>query len=258
MGWVTKKSKRWELSRLKWTFLSILMFVPHIHPFVMMAQASKSKVRSWYVLAWVLLLGEVGLFYSFYMLWGSLSQGMLLTIAGFLGSYIVGNGLLLKQAKPYLQRLERGEIRPLAWIGSVEKQRRLELVQAMVETPQTFISKLLHFRNEINNRNIQQYIDNILRLFRLLEQRDVQEAEKFLVRHGTIVNVLREYDDLENTRLYNQVTMDSKLKLESVLAQAASAVELDVTNLIKSRLLDVSAESDVYIQTLKNKNLLKE
>jgi hypothetical protein len=69
---------------------------------------------------------------------------------------------------------------------------------------------------------------------------------------------LREYDDLENTQLHNQVTMDSRLKLENVLAQAASAVELDVTNLIKARLLDVSAESDVYLQTLRNKNLLKE
>jgi hypothetical protein len=175
-----------------------------------------------------------------------------------MASYIVGNGLLLRQAKPYLKRLEQGDIRPLRWIDSVEKQQRLELAQAMIETPQTFITKLLHFRGEIDNRNIRQYIDNILRLFRLLEQRDVQEAEKFLVRHGTIVNVLREYDDLENTQLHNQVTMDSRLKLENVLAQAASAVELDVTNLIKARLLDVSAESDVYLQTLRNKNLLKE
>ncbi|NGM90187.1 hypothetical protein G5B35_23095, partial [Parapusillimonas sp. SGNA-6] len=85
-----------------------------------------------------------------------------------------------------------------------------------------------------------------------------QEAEKFLVRHGTVVNVLREYDELENTRLHNQVTLDSKLKLERVLAQAVSAIEQDVTNLIKLRLLDVSAESEVYIQTLKNRDLLKD
>lgn len=258
MGWVTKKSKGWEIGQLKWTFLSILMFVPHIHPFVMMVQASKSKVRSLMMLAGLLLAVEIGLLYAFVALWGSLSQGMLLTIGGFLSSYIVGNGLLLRQAKPYLKRLEQGEIRPLTWISSVESQQRLELAQAMVETPQTFISKLLHYRSRIQQRSIQQYIDNILRLFRLLEQRDVQEAEKFLVRHGTIVNVLREYDDLEQTRLTNQVTTESKLKLESVLAQATAAVERDVTNLIKSRLLDVSAESDVYLQTLRNKNLLNE
>lgn len=258
MGWVTKKSRRWELVQLRWTFVSILLFVPHVHPFVMMSQAVKTKVRSWYALAWVLLIGEVGLLYAFYAFWGSLSQGMLLTIGGFLTSYIVGNGLLLKQAKPYLQRLELGGVRALTWIDSVEKQRRLELAQTAMETPQTFISKLLYFKKEINNKSIQGHVDTIVRLFQLLENKDMQEAERFLVRHSTVVNVLREYDGLENTRLHNHVTMESKKKLEGVITQAASAIELDVTNLIKSRLLDVSAESDVYIQTLRNRNLLKD
>ncbi|ERJ61086.1 hypothetical protein [Sphingobacterium paucimobilis] len=258
MGWATKKSKRWELGQLKWTFLSILMFAPPIHPFVMMSQASKSKVRSWYLLSWLLLFVQFGLFYSFYVFAGAMSQGMLLTVCGYISSYIIGNGLLLNQSKSYLQRLELGEVRSLTWINTLADQRRLELAQAQIETPQSFVTKLLYFQKEVDNRNIQQYVDKIVRLFHLLEQRDIQEAEKFLVRHGTVVNVLREYDDLENTRLNNQVTLDSKNKLEAVLAQAATAIELDVTNLIKARLLDVSAESDVYLQTLKNKNLLKD
>ncbi|MDR2284531.1 MAG: hypothetical protein LBE37_15040 [Sphingobacterium sp.] len=258
MGWATKKSKRWELGRLKWTFLSILMFAPPIHPLVMMSQASKGKVRSWYLLSWLLLFVQFGLFYSFYVFAGAMSQGMLLTVCGYITSYIVGNGLLLNQSKSYLQRLELGEVRPLTWINTLADQRRLELAQAQIETPQSFVTKLMYFQKEVDNRNIQQYVAKIVRLFHLLEQRDIQEAEKFLVRHGTVVNVLREYDDLENTRLNNQVTLDSKNKLEAVLAQAAAAIEIDVTNLIKARLLDVSAESDVYLQTLKNKNLLKD
>ncbi|WP_164123315.1 MULTISPECIES: hypothetical protein [Sphingobacterium] len=258
MGWATKKSKRWEFGRLKWTFLSILMFFPPIHPLVMMAQASKSKVRSWYALSWLLLFLQVGLLYSFYLFAGAMSQGMLFTICGYISSYIVGNGLLLNQSKSYLQRLELAEVRPLTWINTLADQRRLELAQAQIETPQSFVTKLMYYQKEIDHRGIQEYVGKIVRLFHLLEQRDIQEAEKFLVRHGTVVNVLREYDDLENTRLHNQITLDSKNKLEAVLAQAASAIELDVTNLIKSRLLDVSAESDVYLQTLKNKNLLKD
>ncbi|WP_140937805.1 hypothetical protein [Sphingobacterium lumbrici] len=261
MGWATKKNKTWELRHLMWTFTSIILFFPfpvHIHPFVMMSQASKSKVRSWYVMAWALLMIELALFGSFLFFWGAISQGMLLTLGGSVVSYILGNGLLLNQAKPYLKRLELAEVRPLTWIGSVEKQQRLELAQASMETPQSFVTKMLHYRKEINNTNIHQHIDKIIRLFHLLEQRDIMEAEKFLVRHGTVINVIRQYDELENTRLHNQVTIDSKLKLESVLAQAAIAIEQDVTNIIKSSLLDVSAESDVYIQTLKNRNLLKE
>lgn len=258
MGWVTKKSKGWEINQLKWTFASVLLFMLPLHPFVMMSQASKSKVRSWYMISWVLLAVQVALFYSFFFFWGAFTQGMLLTLGGFAGSYILGNGLLLNQSKSYLKRLELGEVRELGWINTIEDQKRLALAQAQMETPQSFVTKLMYYKKEIENRNIQQHIDKIIRLFHLLENKDIQEAEKFLVRHGTVVNVLREYDSLENTRLHNQVTLESKQKLESVLRQAASAIELDVTNLIKTRLLDVSAESDVYIQTLKNKNLLKD
>lgn len=258
MGWATKKTKRWEFGQLKWTFLSILMFVPPIHPFVMMSQASKSKVRSWYMLAWIMLFVQVGIMYSFYVFVGAMSSGMLATVCAYIASYVAGNGLLLNQSKNYLQRLELGEVRPLTWINTIDSQRRLELAQAEMETPNTFVTKLMYYKKEIRNNNIQQHLDKIVRLFHLLEERDINEAEKFLVRHGTVVNVLREYDDLEKTRLNNAVTLDSKNKLENVIVKASGAIEQDVTNLIKSRLLDVSAESDVYLQTLKNKNLLKD
>ena len=258
MGFATKKSKRWEFGQLKWTFLSILLFVPPIHPFVMMSQASKSKVRSWYALAWVLLSIQLGIFYSFYYFAGAMSSGMLFTICGYIASYIAGNGLLLSQSKDYLQRLELAEVRQLSWVNSIKEQRRLELAQAEIETPQSFVTKLMFFKKEIQNINLQSHIEKIIRLFHLLEQRDIQEAEKFLVRHGTVVHVLREYYDLQQTKLNNAITIESKNKLESVLVQASSAIELDVTNLIKYRLLDVSAESDVYLQTLKNKKLLND
>lgn len=258
MGWATKNTKRWELSQLKWTFMSVLLVFIPIHPFVMMRQASKSKVRSWFMLSWILLAVQVALFYSFYLFVGTLSQGLFLTIGGFVTSYIIGNGILLSQSKAYLKRLEMAEVRELSWINTLDDQRRMALLQSEMETPQSFVDKLMYYKREINNVNIQQYLDKIIRLFHLIEKRDLMEAERFLVRHGTIVNVVREYSDLDSTKLNNSVTMESKRKLENVLAQAAKAIELDVTNLIKNRLLDVSVESDVYLQTLKNKNLLND
>lgn len=261
MGWATKKSRPWEIRQLVWTFLSILMFLPlpiHVHPLVMMAQAKKAKVRSWMFTAWLLLAVEIGLLVSFVMFFGTLSQAMLLTLGGSVLSYVVGNGLLLNQAKPYLQRLELSEVRDLYWISSMGSQRRLEISAPTIDTPQFFVERLLHWRKEIDNNNIHKDIDKILRLFQLLEKKDKREAEKFLVRHSTIVNVLMQYDELENARLNNTVTYESKKKLEEVIRQAAVAVEEEVTNQFKMGMLDVSAETDVYIQTLKSRNLLKE
>src|SRR5690606_2378217 len=261
MGWATKKSRPWEIRQLVWTFLSILMFLPlpiHVHPFVMMSQAKKAKVRSWMFTAWMLLAVEIGLLVSFVIFFGTLSQAMLLTLGGSVLSYVVGNGLLLNQAKPYLQRLELSEVRDLYWISSVGSQKRLEISAPTIDTPQFFVERLLHWRKEIDNNNIHKDIDKILRLFQLLEKKDKREAEKFLVRHSTIVNVLMQYDELENAKLNNAVTFESKKKLEDVIRQAAVAVEQEVTNQFKMGMLDVSAETDVYIQTLKSRNLLKE
>lgn len=258
MGWVTKNSKRWELGQLRWTFASILLVPVPIHPLVMMYQSSKSKVRAWFALSWVLLAIQLGLFYAFVVFAGAVSQGLFFTLLGFFATYIIGNGLLLGQAKSYLRRMEQAQIRELSWINSIQDQKRLALVQAEMETPQTFVNKLMYYRKEISTVSITQNLDKIIRLFMLLEKRDIMEAEKFLVRHGTVVNVAREYYDLESTKLENAVTRESKKKLERVIAQATEAIELDVTTLIKNRLLDVSVESDVYIQTLKNKNLLKD
>jgi len=262
MGFATKKPKRWELRQLTWTFISIAMFIPfpvHLFPFVMIAQARKSKIRSWYATGVALLMVELALFASFICFFGALSQGMLLTLGGYVTSYIVGNGLLLNRAKPYLQRLELAEVRPLAWIPTASSRNRLQLLpQATLDTPQLFIERLLYWRKAINNRAMHRNIDKIMHLFHLLEQRDKLEAEKFLVRHATIVNVLMKYDEIENSKLHNAVTLESMQKLEEVIAKAAIAIEQEVTNQFKSGILDVSAETDVYIQTLKNRNLLKD
>ncbi len=261
MGWATKKSRTWEIRQMVWTVLSVVMFLPfpiHITPLVMMNQARRAKVRSWYITSWVLLAVELALMVSFFYFFGALSQAMFLTLGGSVLTYVVGNGLLLNQAKPYLQRLELGEVRDLYWISSIDTQKRLEIAAPTIDTPQLFVERLLHWRKEIENRNIQKDIDNILRLFQLLEKKDKREAEKFLVRHSTVVNVLMQYDELENARLNNTITSESKQKLESVIRQAAVAIEQEVTNQFKMGLLDVSAESDVYLQTLKSRNLLKD
>lgn len=67
-----------------------------------------------------------------------------------------------------------------------------------------------------------------------------------------------QYDELENTNLNNSITSESKVKLQDVIRKASIAIEKEVTNQFKLGLLDISAESDVYLQSLKSRNLLNE
>lgn len=268
MGLSLIKNTWWKVSQLRWTFLSILLIIPlpiHIHPFVMMYQGARAKVRKWYMLAWLFLFVELSILASFIYLFGQfgtsytsgLTFGAFCTVGASILSYVVGNGMLLNQSKNYIKRLELAQIRPLVWISSIENQEQQQLDITPIETGDTFVNKLVLYRKHITNRTIQEHTDKIIRLFQLLESKDHMESEKFLIRHGTVVNVLREYDLLEKTKLNNKVTIESKNKLEEVILQASSAIETDVTNIIKARLLDVSVESDVYLQTLRNRDLLK-
>lgn len=260
MGWFTKKNKKWELRHLFWSFVSLIMFIPvpiHVYPIVMLNQARKSKVRSWYVIGLTALIFELFLFGSFILYFGSMSQGMLLTLGGSVVSYIVGNGILLNQAGPYLQRLELAEIRALDWIPSIRSQRKMELLEVAKMTPQLFVSALLYWEKEIQNRKIQESLEKVINLFQLIEKRDPYETDRFIVRHSTLVNVLKKYDELENSKLKNDITENSKKKLEKIVLKSALAIEQEVTNLFKVGILDISAESDAYLETLKSRNLLK-
>lgn len=261
MGWFTKRTKRWEIRHLLWTAISFIMFIPvpiHVYPVVMINQATRSKVKSWYAIGIGALIIELVLFGSFIFFFGSMSTGMLLTLSGSVVSYIVGNGILLNQARPYLQRLELKEVRELQWISSVKSQRKLELLEASKVTPQLFVTSLLYWKKEINNSVIQQKLDRVIDLFQLIEKNDSHEADKFIIRHSTLVSVLKKYDELDRSRLNNELTNSSKRKLEGVIVKSAKAIEEEVNNLFKSGILELSAESDAYIQALKNRNLLKE
>ena len=268
MGLTLIKNTWWRVTQLRWIFLSILLIVPlpiHIHPFVMMHHGAKAKIRKWYIYAWVFLIVELAILASFIHLFGQIGMAFtsaislqtFATVGTSILSYVLGNGMLLNQSKNYIKRLELAKVRPLTWVYSIENQALQQAEILPVETADSFVSKSLVYRTSINNRTIQEHTDKIIRLFQLLESKDSMESDRFLVRHGTVVNVLREYDLLDKTQLNNKVTLESKNKMEEVIIHASSAIETDVTNIIKARLLDVSVESDVYLQTLRNRDLLK-
>lgn len=261
MGWFTEKSKRWELRHMMWTGISLLMFIPvpiHVYPIVMLDQAKKSKVRSWYTLAWVFLIFELLLFASFVYFFGAMTTGMLITLGASTFSYVIGNGILLNHIGPYLQRMERSEVRQLAWIPSIRSQRKLALLEAQAITPELFANSLLYWKKEINHTKIKSNLDRIIQLFQLIEKNDSFETEKFLIRHSTLIHVLRKYDELEKAQLENENTKMSKRKLREVVAQSAIAIEQEATNLFEAGVIELSSESDAYISSLKNRKLLKD
>ena len=63
---------------------------------------------------------------------------------------------------------------------------------------------------------------------------------------------------MDKSELNNDMTAQSKRRLSKVVAQSALAIEQEATNLFEAGILELSAESDAYLASLKNRKLLKD
>lgn len=69
--------------------------------------------------------------------------------------------------------------------------------------------------------------------------------------------MLSQYHNIQQSKINNSVTNNSKMEIENVLGQATIAVENELSNQYETEILEVSAEKEVYIEQLKNRNLIK-
>lgn len=262
MGWITKKNYGWELQRMIWPFLSLMALIPlpiHLFPIAFIAQGNRAKVRAWIFTGMFFLVAELIVLVLFLAQFKHFNIGLVFTsvttFVAYLAFYLVGNVMLIRNIKPYLKRLELFDIMELEWINSVHSTQKWE--PNTINSPQAFVSQLLIYRNSINNYVIKQNIDNIINYFRTIINKDIQKAELLVVRHQTILSLLSQYQNIQQSKISNSVTDASKMEIENVLVQATIAVEKELTNQYETEILEVSAEKEVYLQQLKNRNLIQ-
>lgn len=262
MGWFTKKNYGWEIKRMAWPIIALVTFLPlpiHMFPFAFIAQGSSAKVRSWITTGIVFLIAEVAVLLLFFLKFRQADletlSASLITIISFLALYLIGNAMLLRNVKPYMERMELNEVMELEWISSI---RTIKVWKPdTINSPQSFVAQLLADRNEIDNYSIKRNIDQIINYFKTIIDTDCKKAEILAVRHQTILSLLEQYKNLQKSNINNSLTTSSKNEIEKVLNQAVVAVENEITNQYETKLLGVSAEGDAYLQQLKSRNLIK-
>lgn len=262
MGWITKKNYGWEMARMTWPLFSLMAFLPlpiHLFPIAFIAQGSKAKIRSWVYTGLFFLVAEIVILCLFLAQFKHFNLQLIFTsvttFIAYLACYLVGNVFLIRNIKPYLQRLELSEFVELEWTNSIRTAKTWK--PNTINSPQAFVSQLLAYRNGINNYGIKKNIDKIINSFRTIIDKDTQKAELLVVRHQTILTMLSQYHNIQQSKINNSVTNNSKMEIENVLGQATIAVENELSNQYETEILEVSAEKEVYLQQLKNRNLIK-
>lgn len=262
MGWITKKSYGWEIKRMAWPIVSLLAFLPlpiHLFPIAFIAQGIKAKIRSWVFTGLFFLVAELVVLTLFLAQFKHFNIGLVFTsvttFVAYLSFYLVGNAILIRNTKAYMKRLELADFVELEWTNSISTAKVWK--PNTINSPQTFVSQLLAYRGDINNYTIRQNIDKIVNSFRTIINKDNQKAELLVVRHQTILSLLSQYQNIQQSKINNSVTNASKLEIENVIGQATIAVENELTNQYQTEILEVSAEKEVYLQQLKNRNLIQ-
>ncbi len=237
MGWFTNRSKSWELKNMWSVFLSLLLlplYVIGIQAAFVVAMGIIVKKRNWIIIS--------GLIYVI--------NFVIFIISDNVGVFVIGSLLhCLYTAfiiKEYLQRLDlkKSGVK-LEWRKKYKYDKNTDnstLIKlqsdpfAFISSQRdAFIADLLTYKERIDNLSIKEDIEKMLQIVDIYEKRNTSESEKFFIRHKDIVKkILKQYDDIEDTGLDNELMNQSKDTLEESIHLVTIAFQNELTTQFKT------------------------
>lgn len=263
MGWFTHESKGWEIKNALvllgvvgvTSILSLGVLTPlAIHIFGSIVQMTRWTKQSLYIALFYFLFLLVALFILL------ANQEASYVILFSIVSFYVYTLFMSLHLGEYLQRLDLKKYMNLQNNHSYSYAVTYKQVHPTVELKSSkalFNEALEEYKNKINKLSIKQDISELQRLASLILQDDSRESELFFARHNSaILNILQQYVELDQSYLKNIDNLELSEKLETVISKAKTAFEQELSQMIQREVLQVDAESEVYISLLKAKGLL--
>ncbi len=119
------------------------------------------------------------------------------------------------------------------------------------------ISDLYKWRAEIESASIYADITQMINLSEIVLNKTGADHDLFFSRYDATLNkLLGKYDEIENTRLNTTNMVGTMTNIESTIKETAKAMKQEVANMYKEDMLDIDAETSVFLRELKKKGLL--
>ncbi|MCL1942049.1 MAG: 5-bromo-4-chloroindolyl phosphate hydrolysis family protein [Candidatus Azobacteroides sp.] len=121
-----------------------------------------------------------------------------------------------------------------------------------------FILELNRLKKTIKSEAINRDIQKMISVSEIILQKDKTTSDVFFERNaGTVNKILDKYRELESLNVGTAEMNGNLLKMEEVIEKITTAFEQEVSNIYKGDLLDINAEADAFLQSLKNRGLLE-
>ena len=167
---------------------------------------------------------------------------------------------MLAGAGSYLSRLARisSGYTPDAYAGYAAAENTPSGASSGTENAGiSFIRDLQKWKDEIEPPAMKENIQKLIDLSHIILKKEGHNHNLFFARYDNALNkILRKYDEIENTRLHTGEIRKTMSNIEQSLEQIVIAFQNDIHQTYKYDLIDINAETTVFMQELRNKGLL--
>lgn len=251
------RSFGWKLTRL-W-YIPVFSIMWFVAPLGILFMLQKHKHPKWRVMFnFSGFIYTVGFFIAFVTNFESnFAWGMLLfmSIAIFI--------FYLVTAREYLWWCDKLDAKYRVQMASNDKSISKPAPKAEIkevappELGVRFVLSMQRWIREVESESLKDNIEQLIRLAKIVIAKDNVESQKFFMRYtDRLNNLLERYDDIENTRLNTAQMQEAMRLIEDSIAKTVVAFRAEVANMYKSDLLEISAETTIFMQDLKQKGLI--
>ncbi|GHT40507.1 hypothetical protein FACS189437_06190 [Bacteroidia bacterium] len=121
----------------------------------------------------------------------------------------------------------------------------------------TLSAELKYWEKEIANHPLKKHLHKMSRIAEIIQEKDQTAGELFFLRHAdTLSKLLKQYKTVEAAGIDSPDIKASQERIAEAIAMTCDAFEQEVKNRFQTDMLDIDAESEAYLQGLKNKGLI--
>jgi len=136
----------------------------------------------------------------------------------------------------------------------------ITLLEAQIDILErkTLAAELAYWQKQLKDAEMKTYLERMTRIAFIIQEKDPKQGETFFLRHSdALIKLLSQYFLLENSGLETEEAVESAHKIKEAVARAKTAFEQELNIIFKTDMLNVDAESEVYMQDLINRGLLE-
>lgn len=145
-------------------------------------------------------------------------------------------------------------------IPNVQIKPLLSLLESQIEILErkTLAAELAYWNKLIKNADMKANLSKMEKIALIIKEKDPSIEESFSIRHtDTLSKLFGQYCILENSGLDTEETKNSMLRIEEAISAAGNAFEQELNAIFKTEMMTVDAESEVYLDNLRNKGFIE-